>query len=224
MKRIFIITALSLLAMASGNAQIQLTEDMLTKGTLHNGHYYVDLGLSVMWATCNVGATSPSGIGEYYSWCETAPKRTYTKQNSPNYNYRNSEDVVKGNPKYDAARKAWGGKWRLPTASEMQFLKVKCKWEWAVLNGQNGMLLTSKKNGNKIFIPTSAECGNIPRDKMGDHNKFDRGYYWSATVQGTSDASEALALSFEVDETRPDIRIGMESHWLGLPIRPVIDK
>lgn len=205
------------------NSPLILTEDMLTKGELHNGHYYVDLGLPVMWATCNVGANSPSESGEYYSWCETSPKETYTKSNSPNYNHRNTEDIVKGNPKYDAARKNWGGKWRLPTAYELTFLKIKCEWKWARLNGQNGALLISKKNGNKIFLPSVFGCGENPSDKTRDTKNLKQGSYWSATVQGSSDAWEAYSLIFEVDELRRR-EIDIENHWDGLPVRPVIDK
>ena len=43
----------------------------------HNGHEYVDLGLSVKWATCNVGATTPEGYGDYFAWGETEPKDYY---------------------------------------------------------------------------------------------------------------------------------------------------
>ena len=37
----------------------------------------VDLGLSVMWATCNVGASSPEDYGDYFAWGETQPKENY---------------------------------------------------------------------------------------------------------------------------------------------------
>ena len=40
-------------------------------------HEYVDLGLSVMWATCNIGADAPEDYGEYYAWGETETKKTY---------------------------------------------------------------------------------------------------------------------------------------------------
>jgi len=62
--------------------------------------------------------------------------------------------TVLGNPKYDAARKHWGGKWRLPTVPEQYMLIRKCKWEQAEMNGQRGFLLTSIKNGNMLFLPS----------------------------------------------------------------------
>ncbi|WP_290091377.1 PEGA domain-containing protein, partial [uncultured Muribaculum sp.] len=45
-----------------------------TTGNTINGHEYVDLGLSVKWAACNVGASSPEDYGNYYAWGETATK------------------------------------------------------------------------------------------------------------------------------------------------------
>ena len=48
---------------------------------VHSGHEYVDLGLSVKWATMNVGATSPEGYGDYYAWGETETKSSYTLNN-----------------------------------------------------------------------------------------------------------------------------------------------
>ena len=39
----------------------------------YTGHGYVDLGLSVKWATCNVGATEPYHYGDYFGWAETTP-------------------------------------------------------------------------------------------------------------------------------------------------------
>ncbi|MBR2090519.1 MAG: hypothetical protein IJ905_09195 [Fibrobacter sp.] len=40
---------------------------------------YVDLGLpsGTLWATCNVGADKPEGLGDYFAWGETKPKTVY---------------------------------------------------------------------------------------------------------------------------------------------------
>ena len=42
-----------------------------------NNHEYVDLGLSVKWATCNIGATTPEEYGDYFAWGEVEPKEYY---------------------------------------------------------------------------------------------------------------------------------------------------
>ena len=206
-----------------GNGTLILTEDSLTQGVLHEGHYYVDLGLPVMWATCNVGANHPWETGEYFSWCETAPKESYSPENGTNYSHSNTEDVVKGNPQFDAASKNWGDKWRMPTMYEMTLLKVQCKWEPAKLNGQNGLLLTSKKNGNKIFIPAAYACGGDPSDKARDTKDFTSGGYWTATVQESSNESEAFALIFDINDS-DKMDVDIEDYWLGMSVRAVLDK
>lgn len=72
----------------------QSSVSLQATGTI-NGHGYVDLGLSVKWATCNVGATSPSDYGDYFAWGETATKSTYTEANSITWK-RNMGDIVTG--------------------------------------------------------------------------------------------------------------------------------
>ncbi|WP_302590681.1 PEGA domain-containing protein [uncultured Muribaculum sp.] len=123
-----------------------------TTGNAINGHGYVDLGLSVKWAACNVGASSIEDSGNYYAWGETATKAEYTKANSKTY----GKDIgdISGNPQYDAARANWGGTWRLPTMAEFDELRDKCKWEWTTQGGRNGYRITGP-SGNSIFLPAA---------------------------------------------------------------------
>ena len=130
---------------------------------------------------------------------------------------------MKGNPQFDAASKNWGDKWRMPTMYEMTLLKVQCKWEPAKLNGQNGLLLTSKKNGNKIFIPAAYACGGDPNDKTRDTKDFTSGGYWTATVQESSNESEAFALIFDINDS-DKMDVDIEDYWLGMSVRAVLDK
>lgn len=120
----------------------------------YNGHAYVDLGLSVKWATCNVGASSPEEYGNYYAWGETTTKSSYTEDNSKTDGVSMSSSIA-GDASYDAARANWGGTWRLPTASESQELIDNCTWTWTTQGGKNGYKVTSEKNGNSIFLPAA---------------------------------------------------------------------
>ncbi len=95
-----------------------------------NSYEYVDLGLSVKWATCNVGADSPSDYGDYFAWGEPETKKEYIDT------WGKGMGGIAGNPQYDAARANWGGTWRLPTADEMKELIDKCKWEWTTYEGR----------------------------------------------------------------------------------------
>ena len=127
----------------------------------HNGHEYVDLGLSVKWATCNVGAQNPEDYGEYYAWGETRAKTIYTLKG---YRFRASGDAPH-NVKFskydpddksgpfskkvlelddDVANVKWGGNWRMPTKEEMEELVWNCDWVWTTQNGVNGVKITSK--------------------------------------------------------------------------------
>ncbi|MCD8290093.1 MAG: protein kinase, partial [Prevotella sp.] len=138
-----------------------------------NGHEYVDLGLGVKWATCNVGASSPTGYGYYYAWGETSPKSEYTSDNSKTYGQ--SMGDIAGKSSYDAARAKWGGSWRLPTASEIDELIKKCKWTWMTQGGVNGYKVTGP-NGNSIFLPAAGYRVGSSLNYQGSY-----GYYWSST-------------------------------------------
>ena len=127
------------------------TPRIVASGSI-DGHDYVDLGLSVKWATCNVGASSPSDYGSYFAWGETSSKSEYTEENS--LTYRKSMGDIAGNPRYDAARANWGSSWRLPTKMEIEDLVDKCKTRWTTYNGRKGRLVTGH-NGKSIFLPAA---------------------------------------------------------------------
>ena len=163
--------------------------------TAQNGHEYVDLGLSVKWATCNVGADSPEEYGYHFAWGETSPKTTY---NWSTYKYCNGsstpmtkycEDSYYGYGTVDnktileladdAAHVNWGGNWRMPTRAEQDELRnsSNCTWTWTTQNGVKGYKVTSKKNGNSIFLP-AAGC----RLNDGLNGAGSNGYYWSSSL------------------------------------------
>ncbi len=154
------------------------------------GHSYVDLGLSVKWATCNVGASSPSGYGNYYAWGETKPKETYTYKNNLT-NQKNIESIS-GKPQYDAATANWGDGWRIPTDTEWKELAEKCEWKWTSQDGHMGCLVTGR-NGNSIFLPAAGERDN-DREPFGG---TEYGYYWSGAPYNDY---EAMRFSFCEDE------------------------
>lgn len=115
----------------------------------------VDLGLSVNWAGWNIGATSPEELGNRYAWGETETREKYTYEN---YKYYNPDSIYTdigyniSGTQYDAARKNWGGSWRMPTRVEMQELVDKCTWEWTSFNNSPGYKVIGP-NGNSIFLP-----------------------------------------------------------------------
>ena len=159
----------------------------------YNGHAYVDLGLSVMWATCNVGADSPEDYGDYFAWGETSPKSTY---NWRTYKWGDYDNLTKyctsssygtvDNKKQldlsdDAARANWGGAWRMPTHDEFTELRTQCTWTWTTQNGVKGYKVTSKTNGNSIFLPAAGYRSGSSLLIAGSY-----GGYWSSSLSTDS--------------------------------------
>ena len=180
------------------------------RGTL-NGHEWVDLGLSVRWATCNVGASSPFDYGNYYAWGEITIKSSYTKDNSRTYGV--SMGDISGNTRYDAATANWGSGWRMPTKEELEELVDKCDWEWTRQGGCNGYRVTGP-NGNSIFLPAAGWRYGSSLNLAGY-----RGYYWSSTPYWSS-AHGAYYLDFSSGDHYVDWRYCSG----GRSIRPVSDR
>ena len=151
----------------------------------------VDLGLSVKWATCNVGANKPEDYGDYFAWGETQPKDYYdwstykycngsystlTKYNN-NSSYGTVDNKTTLDLSDDAARANWGGSWRMPTKAEQDELRTKCTWTWTTQNGVKGYKVTSKSNGNSIFLPAAGFRYDSSLDNAGS-----LGCYWSSSL------------------------------------------
>lgn len=194
-------------------------------------HEAVDLGLSVKWATMNVGAISPEDYGDYFAWGETEPKNIYnwstykwctesddtssyllTKYNS------NSLDGTVDNkavldPEDDAASVNWGDNWRMPTDFEMNELLNNCTWTWTTLNGVNGHWVTGP-SGKSIFLPAVGSITDNEKTGTGNH-----GMYWSSSVDLSESENSYYPVScyffsmlhFSVNASR----------MLGLTVRPV---
>ena len=202
----------------SGYITIPLAENYegweIDSGTL-NGYDWVDLALpsGLKWATCNVGANTPDGYGNYYAWGGTSTKSSYTYDNSSTYGKEMSD--ISGNASYDVARKQWGSSWRLPTKAEFEELSDKnnCTWEWTTQSGVNGYKVTSKINGNSIFLPAAGYRPGTSLDFAGS-----LGEYWSSTPD-ESDTKYAYELHFYSVSHRTSI----DTRGRGHSVRPVTE-
>lgn len=181
-----------------------------------NHPHAVDLGLSVKWACCNVGATTPEGYGDYFAWGETSPKSSYTDENYKHWVDYDGDGVWEhgefalnsdiSGTQYDAATANWGGNWRMPTIKEIYELCDNCTSRGTTLNGVDGREVTGP-NGNSIFLP-AAGC----RDGSSSYWGF---YYWSSTPYvGRLDA---YYTSGEYHVTQ------LLARWYGLSVRPVTE-
>ena len=197
---------------------------------------FVDLGLSVKWATFNVGATRPEEYGDYYAWGETEPKTNYswstykycngsystlTKYcNNSSYGNNGFTDTKTTlDPDDDVAHVKWGGDWRMPTVGEFVELLNNCTWTWTTLSdvkgyGVKGYRVTSKKSGytdRSIFLPAAGYRSDTGLIGVGSY-----GLYWSSLLYTVSPV-EAKYVYFNSDDrdTYHDYR------GLGLSVRPV---
>ncbi|MBO7322866.1 MAG: PEGA domain-containing protein [Bacteroidales bacterium] len=181
-----------------------------SKSRTINGHEYVDLGLpsGLKWATCNVGASSSEGNGNYYAWGEIEIKSEYYDSKTDG----KSMQDISGNSTYDVARAKWGGSWRLPTKEEFSELRQKCKWQWTTQNGKKGYKVTGP-NGNSIFLP-AAGCYN---GRFGLISVGQWGYYWSSTPYNHNNGTEAYSLTIATSS----LNLFYSNRYLGLSVRPV---
>ena len=195
-------------------------EKILFAGSSANGHAYVDLGLSVKWATCNVGAEAPEEYGNYYAWGETSTKYEYNSSNSLTDGLTKSELRTQGyideadnlTAQHDAAATNWGGNWRMPTYDELNELITDCTWTWTTQNSVNGYKVTGP-SGASIFLPAAGLRGTslYPAGSYGE--------YWSSTLEEGffSDGGNKL------DFNSGSVDVGLGGRDYGCTVRPVIE-
>ena len=182
---------------------------------------YVDLGLSVKWATFNVGATSPEDDGDYFAWGETETKETYswatykwcdgTQNTMTKYNATDGKTILE--PADDAAQVHWGGNWRMPSKEEVDELTQQCNWIWTTHNNVNGYKVTGP-NGNSIFLPAAGYKGAGPTYPAGED-----GLYWTNTLE-----KRHYSYLIVLHDDAPPTQAGSSgTRCFGFTIRPVYD-
>ena len=152
-------------------------------------HEYVDLGLpsGTLWATCNVGASKPEEYGDYFAWGETKPKSDYSwstyfdsDDNGNTFKkYNNNGGLTELLPEDDAATANWGSPWRMPSHDQINelFNSRYTTTEWTTLNDVYGRKITSKSNGNSIFLPAAGSRWGGDLSGAGSD-----GNYWSSSL------------------------------------------
>ncbi|MBQ3382823.1 MAG: Ig-like domain-containing protein [Bacteroidales bacterium] len=221
-------------ALKEGTAIIKATLDNISSSCKitvipsHYGYGYIDMGVSVKWAYCNIGASSPKEAGSYFLWGETTPRRIgdWRKykfwSNGDDYydvtfiKYVISPDrgSIDGNRTLelsdDAARANMGGNWRMPTWAECQELADNTDFK----TSGNGILLTSKINGKTLFIPFG---GYYDTDNVLSPTPRYFGQYahvWTSSLTGyydEDDSASAVAFSYLAN--------GKENGWAGMLYR-----
>jgi hypothetical protein len=178
-----------------------------------------------LWATCNVGASSPEEYGNYYAWGETEIKDNYSwstykwckgSENTltkycTDSNYGTIDNKTTLDFQDDVAYVKWGRDWRMPTFDEQKELLKKCTWTNTYLNGKLGYNITGP-NGNSIFMPAAGyylDNGLVISDK---------GYYWPNTLDNIANCG---AFSLYFNNTSHDWYSYFR--YIGLTVRPVFN-
>lgn len=199
----------------------------------------VDLGLSVKWASVNLGATKPSEQGKHYAWGEILSSEKfgwqyYEHNESPcscsNILYLNKycfdkygeiNDVNAGaelDKLDDAAYIALGGQWRTPSADEYAELIEKCEWTY---NEQNKTFEATGPNGNSIQFPAPGYSIGTTKYSAEDVIGYATGGYWTRELSDFSSADAKMILMYYTNG-ECDIKISPGyNRCFGLPIRAI---
>ena len=206
-----------------GNVKLFVTKDF--------EYVPIDLGLSVKWANANLGAKDPEYYGDFYSWGETEIKEKYSWETYKwcipdfylkltRYNTSSSEGTIDNITTLDAADDVahvkLGGKWRMPTSSEVDELIATLNnssylWEWKSINGHNGWLVTYLVNNNSIFLPAAGYRVGTGFNHVGSYCA-----YWSSSLNTEFPVFAWCVYYDSVSVFKSD---GPRS--CGLPVRPV---
>ena len=187
---------------------------------------YVDLGLSVKWATMNVGAKTEEDYGHYYMWGSITPNTPdeCNWANAPFNNGATSYDTTYFNSikdtaapnkvlakEYDVAAQIMGGDWRMPTKNECQELYKNTTQSWVTINGVNGKKFTSKTDTTKyIFIPAAGYYYNGSVSEVGNNGRI-----WSSTISSPYNSARFLKFKAKTCSASTSERC------YGMPVRGV---
>lgn len=182
---------------------------------------FVDLGLSVKWASKNMGSETASDKGYYYQWGALTGSTACSWDNYFDNPYGESgdwvgctkvtDDIV--STSYDVVSHYYNGSARMPSADEMQELVDKCTWTWTTLDGVSGYEVTGP-NGATIFLPATGQI-----DGSGVSNAEQYGGYWSGSI-ATTNTSSARILYFYGSMMHS---LSQSNRYVGRPIRAVCD-
>ena len=169
-------------------ADVNAVIDVILGNGPTNSHTYVDLGLpsGTLWATCNVGASTPEEFGDYFAWGETTTKEIYDWINykwcngssttltryCTNRSYGEVDYWTNLLPIDDAASVNWGSLWCIPTYDQQQELMLYCNWQISTSNNVSGYTVTGP-NGNSLFLPFAGSAS--------ENGLF--GIFWSSNFE-----------------------------------------
>ncbi len=227
-----------MVSVVAGNDRYDSPVQTFTTGSIPSGA--VDMGLSVLWGSCNLGAKLPGNYGKYYAWGETEPKSVYSwasyrwaegsEDSLTKYNTEATSGKIDGietlSSEDDAAHVGLGGHWRMPTIEEFEELLSNSEASFSESDGYWCWRFTSKRNGASIFLP-------LPGFKYAESSGGNDavavgawGFYWTSSLYQKEPRSAWVAslLNPNLNTTEtPDIETDGAKRYYGRSIRPVSD-
>lgn len=187
----------------------------------------IDLGLSVLWADRNFGATMPELQGQGRAWGDINSYSGLGERYRTEHYVFNGTEASKApsdisGTQYDAARATWGGKWRMPTKSEVEELIKKCKFVSSNTSYGSGVTVKGP-NGKTIFLPCTYTT-------MSGGKAFESNRYWTSALYKNTGGLSAYTFGFPLISTNHIIgqEVKMDiTYYAGnnsFQIRPVMDK
>ena len=173
----------------------------LPSGPDGHGYEYVQLWENgPYWAKVNVGATSETDFGTFFSWGSTSGSAqgattafngncvTMNKSVNDLATYLDANGNLKS--AYDAASVNMGGDWRMPTAAEMSDLVAKCDVSWD--DSLKGTWVKGRGDyaSEKIFLPNGGFYQN--GGNLGNVGSY--GFYLSSTPNSNTTQAKAFQL------------------------------
>ena len=183
---------------------------------------YIDLGLPSgnLWATCNIGASTPEESGTYLAWGADRFMTSTKMGDYPGYWLMDSFGTYKsyrGNNNYDSALQILGSHWNTPSQDDWVELINNSDCEWTTRNGVNGLLVTGP-NKKTIFLPAAGYYSPAAVDykQQGEY-----GRYWSADFKANYTASQSKAANFSFYNNLDKMSLGDQYYYFGCSVRPI---
>lgn len=182
----------------SDNDTVYSNIDQFTTSTRFPIAEYVDLGLpsGAKWAKWNMGAKSESDRGGYYGWGDATGDLDVSNSDlkSNDFTKDNTSSNIAGNPAFDIVKAKWGGYWQMPTTTQLLELANSNYTTWELVSnyqnsGNDGYVITSNINGNKIFLPIAGY-----KNQHGVVEPNMSSYYWSSNYD--PEATKAYVVQY----------------------------
>lgn len=183
---------------------------------------FANFGGDVLWAGCNLGASSPTGYGSYYAWGETAPKSSYTMDNHQYYDPATGQYTkyisTRSNETLESVDDAATQKdphWRIPTIYDWRNLSDRTTRRQVTIDGVKGMMFVGSRDPYQeqaIFFPFAGGYDGASLESRGS-----QGIYWSST----SYSDKKSAYSYWMEEGSISLSTNTSGRHLGFTIRPV---